>query len=195
MVQCLVELGGANIATVDDGDEAALHWTCRPFPIREASLDVVRYLVETCGANVEARDDIGCTALSWACYYGQLSVVQYLVEQCHANIETVTDEGSTILHDAAGGTRDGLDAVQYLVESTSFGQYGGAPARDQSGNTALHCACNAGHLKVVIYLIEAYGADSIEASNQTGANGLHYACTSRRLPIVLHWLSNYTLYH
>jgi ankyrin repeat protein len=201
----LVGVAGVNVEVAAKNGWKPLHMSCS-----RGHVSVVRYLVETARASTEATDNNGRTPMTTASVKGRLNIVQFLVETANANIETMDNKGWTPLLEACAHGH--LNVVQYLLPISSANtkpKNGRTPLHvasrngclsivqhllststdsvdtgDPIGNTALHRACQCGHLHLVQCLIEA-GAN-VEVVNKHGNTAMHFASLLGHLELVVH---------
>ena len=135
-----------------------LHLACA-----DGNLQAARLLVEAGGAElVRAGDDTSRTALHFACLNGHLEVARLLVEV-----------GGTELVQAVPLWIQLPESKNGYVKLRTH-QFVGA-ANDTNW-TALHAACQNGHLEVARLLVEVGGAELMGAVTDTNVTALHLAC-------------------
>ena len=86
-----------------------------------------------------------------------------------------------------------LEIVDYLLDSPSYQRprVGLVDMPDSNGNTALHAACNRGHLNIVSTITGAYKSLSIDiyTVNDNGQTPLHLAAANGHVNTVMSLLS------
>ncbi|MGY4517466.1 ankyrin repeat domain-containing protein [Lysobacter sp. HA18] len=129
-----------------DGDgNTALHFAAR-------STDPgVAALLRDAAAELEVVNAEGLSPLGMACAAGNWRVARFLLER---GARPEPPGGQPALLAAAGAEDDDPAGVQLLLKHKAR-----VDARDRSGRTALHVAAHAGHMEIVIALLEA-GADA-----------------------------------
>jgi ankyrin repeat protein len=187
---------------------------------KENNLPEVSRLLSV-GADANATDNVGLTPLHWACYHGYLQIFKELLAH-GADIEaTSIYYGRTPLHVAAVdghlavanellSPNDSNDSSPTISSKRKSRAGANTEAKDNDGNTPLHCASGRDHLPVVKALLSA-GAN-ILAVNNRGRLPIHFAvgegysavskcllqhfyATTRRLPLHelmedLTWIGN-----
>ena len=104
-------------------------------------IKVVRYIYQECGANFAH----GCIwPIQLAAGKGLFDIVVFFVEECGA------DAGKAVPHASANGD---LKMVKYLIDKCEPSQ------RLDICNNSIIWACRNGHLEVLRFLTETYGAD------------------------------------
>jgi ankyrin repeat protein len=141
VVRCLVGEHGATVGQVaNDGN----------FPLLSASrsehLDILCYLVDHRADVDQTKEEDGHTCLFEACVWGRIDVVKCLVEVLHADVNKEDTNGNTPMHAAA---RFGhVEVVRCLMN---------AGAINTQANFAA--AVHNGHLEMLQYLVQEFGAD------------------------------------
>lgn len=142
---------GADPRTRDGEGNTALHFAAR-------STDPgVAALLRDAAAELEAINHEGLSPLGMACAAGNWRVARFLIER---GAKPEPPGGQPALLAAAGSEDDDPAGVQLLLKSKAR-----VDARDRQGRTALHVAAYAGHIEIVIALLEA-GADPALADAQ-----------------------------
>lgn len=109
MIKCLAKEGNANINSVNNDGETALH-----FAASQDLQDIVKFLV-TKGADVNVKNKRGASALVAAANCGRLEVVKFLVE----NVKTL-DQDDIVKAVAAAEEREYQNIVDYLDGKTNI---------------------------------------------------------------------------
>jgi ankyrin repeat protein len=107
------------------------------------------------------------TALCSAAQYGHLSIVKFLVQQAGASTHSTHQRWQDPFHAAC--VSGNLEIVDFLA-----GTGVDLSARRLDRNTALHFACQFGHVEVVQYLTSKDGVD-INKTGKYGWTPLHTA--------------------
>ena len=172
-LQCIHELmkNGANVEARDN--EMAT-------PLMHAALndmtDCVRTLIVDYGASTSATNISGCTALFLAMFKqrddavavkNHVACVRTLIDEGNARMNATDDEGGTFLHIAAAAGNVHVTAM------ASCAQYD-VNFRNNIGRTALHVACEKGHVECVHELMK-HGANLEEMDDANGATPLKIA--------------------
>ncbi|CAI4222737.1 unnamed protein product [Auanema sp. JU1783] len=167
---------GWNISERDKQDNTPLHLAAG-----RGNTDVVRFLV-TSGANINDKDTHQRTPIFWACFGGQSHTLYCMIKEMSFQWRTterparpVTDAlGRTPLHAAAfAGSAAcinmmlGIEAEDDCLSSPLIGW------KDNDGETALHVACERGHMACVLSLLK--GGAAINALNKRGLTPLECA--------------------
>jgi ankyrin repeat protein len=187
---------GADVKTIASGIQTPLHYACYNGVVELATL-----LIEN-GADVNGKDRHGYTPLHWACDYGYTDISRLLIEKYHAAVDSKDYEGRTPLHYVCKWScNDAVDMVTLLIEMraelNTFDDAGKSPLdtaceedkddvarvliekrtdfKKDSGQTALHYACEKGHTSIVEKLMDIFEAD-VERKDADGQTPLHYAC-------------------
>ena len=162
------------------------------------ALDIINYLVEEKNANLNIPNECGQLPLHVVCSNGSPMEVVKLVSQCD-DVSHQDKDGNTALHIACETCT--LEVVKYLVEERKCKQTlqnnkGKLPfhvaccvgalekvklvsdcdvnAKTESGDTAMHIACENVYLELVRYLQEKKGDPLIP--NSHGELPLHKVC-------------------
>nr|WP_246022989.1 ankyrin repeat domain-containing protein [Lysobacter terrigena] len=142
---------GADPRTRDGEGNTALHFAAR-------STDPgVAALLRDAAAELEVVNNEGLSPLGMACSVGNWRVARFLLER---GARPEPPGGQPALLAAAGSEDDDPAGVQLLLKHKAR-----VDARDRSGRSALHVAAYAGHIEIVIALLEA-GADASLADAQ-----------------------------
>ncbi|AXK73741.1 hypothetical protein DWG18_14425 [Lysobacter sp. TY2-98] len=142
---------GADPRMRDAEGNTALHFAAR-------STDPgVAALLRDAAAELEVVNNEGLSPLGMACAVGNWRVARFLLER---GARPEPAGGQPVLLAAAGAEDDDPAGVQLLLKHKAR-----VDARDRSGRTALHVAALAGHIEIVIALLEA-GADAALADAQ-----------------------------
>jgi len=159
LVQVLLD-GGAQVdigvKMPDGGSTTARNWTCGDTPLHRACasghLEVARCLVEA-KADIQKRNGNAQLPVHYAARSGELSILQDLVTS-GAEINFSDSSKRHVLHEAAAGGH--LKVCEWLcvrMKKRVMKQV------DRWGKSPLHLASYYGHLPIVQYLVEMWGAD------------------------------------
>jgi ankyrin repeat protein len=135
------------------------------------------------GADVNAKDNWGNTSLIVASHLGHVQVVIELVDH-GADIESTTISDRTALHKASLNghvavvnellsPNDSNVSSPNILGKRKSRAGANTEAKDNDGDTPLHCASTYGYLPVVKALLS--GGANILAVNNYGALSIHYA--------------------
>ncbi|MHA7841005.1 MAG: ankyrin repeat domain-containing protein [Gammaproteobacteria bacterium] len=172
----LLRKKGADIHTVDEGSNNALHLAS----LYSSDVLAVAWLLGLEEYDIESRSYCNRTTFLLAADMGNLEVLRLLKER-GANIHALDEDGNNALYLASSFSGD-VPTVTWLLELEGFG----IESRDECGRTAFLCAAAQGQLAVLNKLYEL-GAD-IKAVDNNGNNALHYAALYSNDVATVTWL-------
>ena len=156
-------------ATKDTSESSLMHVACYA-----GHLDVLKCLIREFHFNPDSKDEEGRVPLFSAAAAGRFKIIEYVIEnQCDPSI--ISKSGDTPLHIAS--LRGHTNIILYLLSRHC------KPDDDEFSWSALHAACQGGHLKVARILV--INADvSPFCLDKSGNIPLHYAASSGNLQLV-----------
>lgn len=166
LVRLLIEEAHQDVEGVNVHDHTPLDKACSM-----GSIEVAKYLVHR-GANVNRRNIIsGRTAMHMACMYGHLRMAIWLSKK-GAEVDVADKTGSTPFLGAAFFGH--LKVMQWIYDTEEVDIFRTGGSIDPL-NTALHLACEKGHVEAARWLI-SIGLD-LYLPNSAGITSAHYAET------------------
>ena len=162
--------------------------TCVTYACISGNLSLVKLLIEQYKLDPLAVDKYGLSSLHASMERGHIHIMEWIADKCNINVAThCASTGFTLVHRAAKSGQ--LHALQHLVNAyqcdinaTTKIYYG-----NDSLYTALHYACEEGHVAVALYLTslpQYYCNITAETSNHSTI--IHLTCKSGSLPILKH---------
>ena len=153
-VEVLLRQGARPDAQAKDGS-TPLHLAVKSTAcyIQKHQLEIIENLIDY-GAQVNAQDDCGLTPLHCAASHWNVLAVDTLLLYDKSQVNALSTDGSTPLHLAASApqcstcTRDLIEVIDTLL-----GYNAHADARNDRGQTPLHCAAREGHGEVIERLL------------------------------------------
>ncbi|KAL7298633.1 hypothetical protein TKK_0008399 [Trichogramma kaykai] len=182
VAELLLKNGADPNATLPDG-WTPLHSICARGPDDESAaaflnvlFDYVNDKMQRTVPNVDAQNDSGDTPLHLALERGHKKVAEWLLTNGAADPNLANRRGSTALHVVCERSGDGdADSLRMLLE---LGSEGHRPvlvdARDNEGNTPLHCALRRGHRDSVECLLRHDASPNV--ANVSRETPLHVVC-------------------
>ena len=154
------------------------------------NLPIIRYL-NSKNCNISILDDKAFNVIHVSAQRGSLDILRFFVDGGYCNPDVTNASNRTPLYLSA---QEGhLEIVEYLLDSPSYQRprVGLVDMPDSNGNTALHAACNGGHLNIVSTITGAYKSLSIDiyAVNDNGQTPLHLAAANSHINTVMSLLS------
>lgn len=155
---------------IDKDTPGSMGWTPLRFAVWCGQESMVRLLATEFGVDMEARDEVGFTPLMRAVSVsqGSLSLIKTMIEELGCNVHVRNPDGSTLLHEASRYPIT-INIPPYLVREHHID----VNARNNAGETPLHCAGLSGRHELMRSLLEM-GADP-SARNSQGQTPLHTA--------------------
>ena len=169
---------GADVRALDNDGDTPLHRACTGINKEDRS-KLVALLLEH-GADLHARNNPLEVPLHRACSSAFFDTVKLLLEN-GAQVEAKSIDGYTPLIYAANSECDSDEDVKKVV-SFLLDKGNKVNARTDDGTTALHSACDNGHLETARLLLN-HGA-VLEAKDSNNDTPLHLACWSNKLDVV-----------
>ena len=147
---------GADINGVDKNGQAALHHMCQT---EQIFVDETLNFKEM-GAKIEVKDLKGRTALHYAALNGNNIMVENLIWK-KAEVNIKDNSKATPLHYAAATNKSSASwAIRLLLLNGAD-----IKARDERGETPLHCACKAGFWSAVDLLLDHHADINLKDIN------------------------------
>ena len=128
--------------------------------------------------------------IHYAAMEGHGPIMRILVQHGQADIYALNRKGKNVLHLAASSANTGAkEAMKIIFELAGpNNKVLTASGKDQSGNTPLHYAVEAGSLPNVKYLIEEHNAE-INAQDKTNQTCAHIAAYNGDINILKYLVS------
>jgi len=167
MLQAIVDRD-CDPSIVTKAGKQAIHYAAE-----KGNLEISEKLYVRYNANLDKPDNTGFTALHYSALNGHIDCVRYFIK-CNADCTVMDAHKRTAMMNAAANGY--IECLNELLPMSAV------DAKDDNMWTALHFACDAGHLKCAEALCAA-GAD-VDLQDTDGMTPMHFAATHGHVHVI-----------